>query len=48
MVEHVDEQAEDAANEESVAVAHDVVVVEQEMVHDVVVHAPGASPKGYN
>ena len=48
VVKHVDEQGEDAADEEGVDVAHDVVVGEEEVVHDVVVHAPGASPKGYN
>ena len=48
VVKHVDEQGEDAADEEGVDVAHDEVVVEKDVVHDVVVHAPGASPKGYN
>ena len=48
MVEDVDEQAEDAADEERVAVAHEAVVVKENVIQDVVVETPGASPKGHN
>ena len=48
MVKHVDQQGETAADEEGEDVAQDVVLVEKGVVHDVVVHAPGASPKGNN
>ena len=48
VVEDVDEQAKDAADEERVAVAHEAVVVKENVIQDVVVQTPGASPKGYN
>ena len=48
MVKHIDEQGEAAADEEGEDVAQDVVLVEKGVVHDVVVHAPGASPEGNN
>ena len=48
VMKQIDQEAKDASKKEAVAVACGVVVVEHEVVHHVVVHAPGASPKGHN